>query len=103
MAGLGNTPMPDGFKYGDVFAKGRPRHQKTDPFRIRHPVMDPAGDERRGKRLRALSRQTVSQTVRHGLPAVPQASFPSPRFRKRSAAARIRRALSNVRRFMALS
>ena len=41
MAGHGNTPMPDGFKYGDVFAKGRPRHQKTDTFGIRHPVMDP--------------------------------------------------------------
>ena len=40
MAGLGNTPMPDGFKYGDVFAKGRPRHQKTDPFGIRHPSME---------------------------------------------------------------
>ncbi len=67
MAGLGNTPMPDGFKYGDVFAKGRPRHQKTDPFRIRHPVMDP------GKRakifapfdaLRGFSAAIMAETAR---------------------------------------
>lgn len=67
MAGLGNTPMPDGFKYGDVFAKGRPRHQKTDPFGIRHPVMDP---EKRAKifapfdALRGFSAAIMAETAR---------------------------------------
>ena len=40
MAGIGNVPLPEDFKYRDVLLKGRPRHEKTDPFRIRHPVMD---------------------------------------------------------------
>ncbi len=33
--------MPPGFKYRDVFLKGKPRHECLDPFRIRHPSMDP--------------------------------------------------------------
>ena len=41
MAGLGDSPMPEDFAYRDVYLKGRPRHQKTDPFGIRHPSMDP--------------------------------------------------------------
>lgn len=40
MTKLGSAPMPEDFAYRDVFFKGRPRHQKTDPFGIRHPAMD---------------------------------------------------------------
>ena len=32
--------LPPNFKYRDAYLRGRPKHQKTDPFRIRHPVMD---------------------------------------------------------------
>lgn len=41
MTALGYSPMPEDFAYRDVFLKGRPQHQKTDPFGIRHPAMDP--------------------------------------------------------------
>lgn len=34
------TPLPEHFKYRDAYLRGRPQHQKTDPFRIRHPLMD---------------------------------------------------------------
>ena len=40
MSGIGNIPVPADFRYRETFLKGRPRHEKTDPFRIRHPVMD---------------------------------------------------------------
>ena len=33
--------MPPAFRYREVFCRGKPRHTKTDPFRIRHPSMDP--------------------------------------------------------------
>ena len=32
--------MPAGFRYRDVFLKGRPQHDRFDSFRIRHPQMD---------------------------------------------------------------
>ena len=32
--------MPEGFRYENVFRQGRPRHDRYDPFRIRHPKMD---------------------------------------------------------------
>ena len=38
---LGEIPMPEGFLYKEVFLQGQPRHSRTDPFRIRHPSMDP--------------------------------------------------------------
>ena len=40
MARIGELSMPEDFPYRDVFLEGRPRHEKTDPFRIRHPQMD---------------------------------------------------------------
>jgi len=40
MIALGYAPIPNQFKYLDVFLTGRPRHQKMDPFWIRHPSMD---------------------------------------------------------------
>ena len=40
MQGIGELPMPAGFKYRDIYLQGRPRHTVPDPFRIRHPVMD---------------------------------------------------------------
>ena len=40
MRGIGELPMPAGFKYRDTFLQGRPCHTVPDPFRIRHPVMD---------------------------------------------------------------
>ena len=32
--------IPRNFRYREAFLQERPRHQKTDPFRIRHPNMD---------------------------------------------------------------
>ena len=37
---IGAMAMPAGFRYRDVFLKGRPRHDRYDAFRIRHPQMD---------------------------------------------------------------
>ena len=36
----GKRAMPADFKYRDVYLKGKPRHDRYDPFRIRHPQMD---------------------------------------------------------------
>ena len=40
MNAIGVMPMPVNFAYRDVFFKGKPRHDRLDPFRIRHPSMD---------------------------------------------------------------
>ena len=40
MYGIGSMPMPAGFRYRDVFLKGKPQHGRYDAFRIRHPQMD---------------------------------------------------------------
>ena len=31
--------IPADFRYMHVLEKGKPEHEKTDPLRIRHPVM----------------------------------------------------------------
>ena len=41
MNSLGTVPRPVNFPYWDVFFKGKPQHEPCDPFRIRHPSMDP--------------------------------------------------------------
>ena len=41
MYAIGVMPMPAGFKYREVFLKGKPRHDRYDSFRIRHPKMPP--------------------------------------------------------------
>ena len=38
---IGDMAMPADFKYKDVFLKGQPPHETFDPFRLRHPSMDP--------------------------------------------------------------
>ena len=40
MTGVGVMPMPADFSYRDVFLRGKPRHDRYDPFRIKHPKMD---------------------------------------------------------------
>ena len=40
MYAIGVMPMPAGFRYREVFLKGKPRHDRYDSFRIRHPEMD---------------------------------------------------------------
>ena len=40
MRNIGEVPMPPGFRYKEIFLRGKPRHEKTDAFRIRHPSMD---------------------------------------------------------------
>lgn len=40
MQKVGDIPMPPAFRYREIFYRGKPRHAKTDPFRIRHPSMD---------------------------------------------------------------
>ena len=35
-----HCPMPENFKYKEVFERGKPRHDANDPFFIRHPRMD---------------------------------------------------------------
>ena len=37
---IGDIPMPAGFRYREILLKGKPKHDKTDAFRIRHPSMD---------------------------------------------------------------
>jgi len=32
--------MPVNFKYREAYMKGRPQHDRLDPFSIRHPKMD---------------------------------------------------------------
>ncbi len=32
--------MPSSFRYKDVFLKGKPQHNKTDSFSIKHPAMN---------------------------------------------------------------
>ena len=39
---VGSMPMPEGFKYKDVFLKGRPQHSNYDNFSIKHPPMPAA-------------------------------------------------------------
>lgn len=41
MSDIGVIPMPSNFRYIETFRKGRPRHEKLDPFWQRHPNMDP--------------------------------------------------------------
>ncbi len=36
---MSKEKIPSGFRYQKVLEKGRPTHEKTDPFRIRHPAM----------------------------------------------------------------
>lgn len=40
MFSIGDIPMPAGFRYKDIAARGRPEHTKMDAFRLRHPSMD---------------------------------------------------------------
>ena len=40
MSSIGVMAMPANFRYREVFLKGRPRHDRYDSFRIRHPSMD---------------------------------------------------------------
>ena len=40
MYAIGVMSMPAGFRYRETFLKGRPRHDRFDAFRIRHPSMD---------------------------------------------------------------
>ena len=41
--------MPADFRYREVFLKGKPQHDRFDPFRIRHPSMD------RGRRAKIFA------------------------------------------------
>ena len=40
MTAVGVMPMPADFSYRDVFLRGKPRHDRYDLFRIKHPKMD---------------------------------------------------------------
>lgn len=40
MSSIGVMAMPADFRYREVFLKGKPRHDRYDPFRIRHPRMN---------------------------------------------------------------
>ncbi len=40
MSTIGVMAMPADFRYREVFLKGKPRHDRYDPFRIRHPRMN---------------------------------------------------------------
>ncbi len=40
MPDLGDTPRPADFRYEKILIRGKPRHDETDAFRIRHPGMD---------------------------------------------------------------
>ena len=49
MQEIGVMAMPSDFAYRDVYAKGKPRHDRYDRFSIRHPNMD------RGKRAKIFA------------------------------------------------
>lgn len=38
--GIGYMPMPEGFRYAELWKAGRPRHRRFDEFWCRHPPMD---------------------------------------------------------------
>ena len=38
--GIGEMKMPAGFRYKNVYLKGKPQHDRFDSFRIAHPQMD---------------------------------------------------------------
>lgn len=40
MDAIGAMSVPADFRYLDVFLKGKPKHERFDSFRIRHPIMD---------------------------------------------------------------
>ena len=46
---IGYMQMPEGFRYRNVFLRGKPVHQEMDPFSLKHPAMDP------GKRAKLFS------------------------------------------------
>ena len=37
---VGYMSMPDGFRYREVFMKGKPQHEMFDKFSVKHPKMD---------------------------------------------------------------
>lgn len=37
---VGYMSMPDGFRYREVFLKGKPQHEMYDKFSVKHPKMD---------------------------------------------------------------
>ena len=49
MRKTGKKAMPADFRYREVFLKGKPQHDRFDPFRIRHPIMD------RGRRAKIFA------------------------------------------------
>jgi len=67
---LGNMNMPSGFKYREVVLRGMPHHERLDPFRLRHPVMDM---KKRAKifvsfdALKGFSEAIDAETVKAGL------------------------------------
>ena len=40
MSATGAMAMPDDFRYKNVFLKGKPQHDRYDPFAAKHPKMD---------------------------------------------------------------
>ncbi len=40
MIAIGVMAMPVNFRYREVLIKGKPQHDKFDPFRLKHPLMD---------------------------------------------------------------
>ncbi len=49
MSAVSTMKMPVNFRYREVFLKGRPVHDRLDPFRIRHPRME------RGRRAKIFA------------------------------------------------
>ena len=35
------SSIPPGFRYTEVYLRGKPVHERFDAFRLRHPEMDP--------------------------------------------------------------
>lgn len=40
MYAIGEMTMPADFKYAEVMRRGKPQHERFDPFSIKHPRMD---------------------------------------------------------------
>ena len=40
MFAIGVMPMPADFKYAEVMRRGKPQHERFDPFSVKHPKME---------------------------------------------------------------
>ncbi len=62
--------IPEDFPYREVLRKGKPRHGREDPFRLRHPKMEP------GRRAKIFAPFDALKGFREALEAVRRETDP---------------------------